>query len=154
MRQRLTLSFCMAALGCLALATSASADGGCCDSCPPGYKKECVPVPSKKTVTHRVYSDRCEDFCLPKCSLFGHHGGNCGGCDGCSTCGNCEKVRTRKVLIVRLRSCEECENKCEVQLVPSCDHAPSCCGGTVILQGQPAMSAPRTEQAPMPGVKK
>src|SRR5262249_42716647 len=132
-----------AALGLTACVSTASADhGGSCD-CPPGYKKECVPVQGTKSVTTRVYTDRCEDFCLPKCSFFGHHHhGDCG--DGCTSCGKCGHVRSRKDLYVKLRKCDECEHKCEVQLVP-CGSGGCCDGGAVIIQGQPM-----TEQAPMP----
>jgi hypothetical protein len=144
----------------LALAGTAMAGDGCCQpaQCPP-TKKVCIGTVGEKEVTKNYYECKCVDFCLPKCALKCGHKGHgkdcCGGCaqpcDG--VCADCEMPRTRTVLIKRSRKVKECEIKCEVQEILCQDHcaAPS---GTVIYQGQPTMSAPAVETAPMPGVKK
>ena len=100
-----------------------------CEPCPPATRKTCVPEPDQKKVTKTVYDCECEDFCLPKCpkfSLHSHKKGcdkDCGGCaDG--ACASCEKPRTRKVLIKKFVTHEECGVKCSVQEVPACAPCP------------------------------
>ena len=85
----------------------------CCE--PVVCEKRCVPETSTKKVQKVHYSSKCEEYCLPKCpkwSLFGSK-------DCCDTCtDNCGKVRTRNVLVKKIRTCEEQETKC---VVPKCE---------------------------------
>jgi len=54
---------------------------GCCRHARCPHDGVCVPTKEKKTIEKRVYTDTCEQFCVPKCSLFGFLGGHgCGGC--------------------------------------------------------------------------
>ena len=54
---------------------------GCCRHARCPHDGVCVPTTEKKTIEKRVYTDTCEQFCLPKCPLFGFFGGHgCGGC--------------------------------------------------------------------------
>lgn len=137
MKNKLTFLMIAAAL---ALAPAVRADGllqgGCkkerapkcpkqkCDTC----KKECVPTVTKKTIEHRKYSSSCESFCIPKCRLGGCGSKkSCDPCNACPTacdepCHKCGKVRTRKVLIVKIRKEEQCVKSCEAVDCP----APSC----------------------------
>lgn len=110
----------LVALGLLAITQIAVAGdypeivAGCCPagSC----RKVCRPTVESKKVSTRVYDSACEDFCLPKCSLFGglfgHKG--CRGDGADSACAKCEHPRMRKYLVVKIRHHEECENKCVV----------------------------------------
>ena len=82
-----------------------SCDSGVC------CQKVCRPTTEMKKVTTRCYSEKCEEFCLPKASLL-----SC-------FCADCGHVRTRRDLVVKLRTHEECVNKCVV------DHAPACQAG-------------------------
>src|SRR5438093_6808537 len=101
---------------------------GCCRHARCPHDGVCVPTTEKKTVEKRCYTDTCEQFCLPKCSLFGGHG--CGGCghdcgdegachDGAchdgGGCQQCEHIRTRKYLIVKIKKEEECVPACKVE---------------------------------------
>ena len=96
----------LAALGIAGLAASARADNPA--NCDAGCKV-CCPVTEMKKVTKRVYSDTCEDFCLPRSSFLGglfHK--DCAECKEAS----CGKVRTKKYLVVKIRTHEECITKC------------------------------------------
>ncbi len=104
------------------------------EACETPLKKVCVGEKATREKTRRVYGESCEDFCVPKCSLFGglslfghKHGdcadGSCGGCadggctaEGCTSCERC--VRTRKYLVVKVKREEECYNKCHVEYQP------------------------------------
>src|SRR6266511_3747786 len=130
------LAFLMVAVA-LGLAPAVRADGllqrGCKKDCAPACApkcpkqkcdtcgKSCVPSTEKKIVEHREYSSACEQYCTPRCSLGGMLRGGCGKkpCDPCNACPaaceechKCGKVRTRKVLIVKIRKEEECVNTC------------------------------------------
>jgi hypothetical protein len=151
-----------------------AAAGCCAPACEaPCLKKVCVPEQAVRTIDKRVYGDTCEDFCVPKCSLFGglmkfggHKHDDCceGGCshDSCESgsCPSCEHhVRTRKYLVVKIKHEEECYTKCNVGYepeAPKCAHgacaAPGGCAETVILP--PAAAMPPVEKAPLPKEKK
>jgi hypothetical protein len=98
-------------LGSIGLVASASAgdkllaghgDGGDC--------KVCQPVTETKKVATRVYTNSREDFCLPRCSFLG--GLFCRSkCDDCKET-KCGPVRTKKYLVVKIRTHEECATKC------------------------------------------
>src|SRR5262249_50924345 len=107
----------------------------CTDGC---CRKVCRPTTETKQVTTRCYDDTCEDFCLPRCSLIGglfHHRSCCGDSGG--GCASCEHhVRTRKFLIVRERTHEECVNKCVVEHEAPC--AAPCCPASPCVQPAPA----------------
>jgi hypothetical protein len=122
----------------------------CCD-------KVCQPTVEVKKVPKRCYGELCEDFCLPKCS-FWHgccfwHKSCCQ--DGC--CAECEHPRTKKYLLVKIRTCEECVNRCVVQ--PACCPPPCTPPGPTVYQAptgvQQAPVAPRQPNSPpnspMPG---
>ncbi len=146
----------------LALALAALAGVSQADDCPapcePGcLKKVCRPTTDVKKIDHRVYDCASEDFCMPGGSLFGRlFGGH--GCDACPA-GGCERhVRTKKVLVVKIRKEEQCVNKCvvEYQLAePSCP-APLACPAsgcaTPILTTVPSqvILAPSPAPAPEP----
>ena len=96
---------------------------GCPCPCPePCGEKVCRPILEKKTVVTRVYDDKCEDFCYPRCGFLGLFGGCCGGCDGdCGPDHKCGHVHTKKALIVKQRKCDEMVPKCVVETVaPAC----------------------------------
>jgi len=120
----------------------------CAPACGPCYEqvctKRCVPVPDTKKIVHPEYCCKETDMCLPpKCgfSLFKKKDccGACGACGTCGTCGDCVKcgkVRTRRVLLKKYVTTEECRTKCEVthevELVPvkpkhSFLKKPACC---------------------------
>ena len=91
------------------------APGACCDNV-------CVRVPETKKVVTRVYSEVCEPLCLPKCSILGHLFGRKDCCaDG--ACGECSQ-RTKKTLVVKLRTCDVPSSKCIAQ--------PACAPGTPV----------------------
>ena len=87
----------------------------------------CVGEQGVKKVEKRVYGEACEDFCVPKCSLFGsllklggqkHDDGACPAEGTCAdgSCTDCEHhVRTRKYLVVKIKHEEEIVNKCHVE---------------------------------------
>ncbi|MFL5342332.1 MAG: hypothetical protein ACJ8F7_19465, partial [Gemmataceae bacterium] len=149
----------------------------CCPapaSCEAPLKKVCVGEKATRTVEKRVYNETCEDFCQPKCSLFGGFGGflkghkhaDCGDCadGGCQTCTKCEHcVRTRKFLVIHFPKEEECYNKCHVEYQPEeakCKtslfhHQKECCAdgacaGAVVAPPAGAVVPP----APMPPAEK
>jgi hypothetical protein len=136
----------------LGLAWVAFADGPEAGCCPDGCgEKVCRSVVETKTVTKRVYSEVCEDFCVPRCLGCAIWGGDCDG--------NCCKLQTRKYLVVKQRKHEECVNKCVVEHVcppPTCvAHSPytsPVLGVPPSPQGAPHSMAPPM-YAPMPAVK-
>jgi hypothetical protein len=82
-----------------------------------GECKVCQPVTETKKVSKRVYTSVCEDFCLPKGSFLA-------GLIGSSDCGECKEakcgqVRTKKFLVVKIRTTEECVTKCVPK--PACE---------------------------------
>jgi hypothetical protein len=88
-------------------------------------EKVCQPKVETKSVVTRCYDDVCEDFCYPRCScfsLFGGHG--CSDCEGGCPDGKCDKLRTKKILVVKLRKHDECVHTCvpaPVCPAPVCD---------------------------------
>ena len=127
----------------------ACGQGGCCHDRGCGHEGVCVPITQTKKVEKRCYSDTCEQFCLPKCPLFGLFGGHgCGGCghdcdhDGSchegGACHQCEHIRTRKYLVVKIKKEEQCVPACKVE------HE-ACCAPAGTIQPVPAK--------PMPAVK-
>ena len=127
----------------------ACGQGGCCrdHGCPHGGV--CVPTTETKKIDKRVYTDTCEQFCVPKCTLFGClRGGGCGGCEnGCENgdchdgnCHKCEHPRTRKYLVVKVRHEEEC--------VPACKVEQGCCAApSSTIQPVPAKAMPPAKTA-------
>jgi hypothetical protein len=101
-RKWIVLSAAIAA--CCLLGRVAEAQDGCCT------KTVCRPVVETKTVTTRVYSDATKEFCVP-CTAF--------RCLFPNKCG-CSQVKTRKVLIVKIRKSEKCVKKCVLVQVPPC----------------------------------
>ena len=141
-RKLITLLLSLAALGLLGLGQIALAadppgvvEAYCGDAC---SHKVCRPTVDTRQVPKRVYDDTCEEFCLPKCSLFG--GFFRKGCDGDGACGSCEHPHKRKYLIVKIRYHEECVNKCVLE--EHCPAPPPC-----VL---PAPSVPASATQPMP----
>jgi hypothetical protein len=157
---------------------------GCCAApcCEPPLKKVCVGEQAVRTIDKRVYGESCEDFCVPKCSLFGgmslgHRHNDCGDCGGGCAAGGCSEggctscehhARTRKYLVVKIRHEEECYNKCNVEYQaeeakchrgPTCAHGcgqpTGCCGG--VVGAPPAMMTmpfvPQTEKLALPKEK-
>jgi hypothetical protein len=80
--------------------------GDCCDG-----HKVCVPTPDVKVTEKRLYSAKCQDFCLP-CSCWDMLFHRCGGCS---------KVHTRKVLVLKIRKCETPTTRCVPAIEASCD---------------------------------
>ena len=124
---------------------------GCCrhGGCP--HDGVCVPTTETKTITKRVYGDICEQFCVPKCPLFGFLGhGGCGGCghdcdhDGAchdgAACHDCEHIRTRKYLVVKIKKEEQCVPACKVE------HE-ACCAPAGTIQPVPAKPMPAPKPA-------
>jgi hypothetical protein len=129
----------------------ACGQGGCCRDrgCP--HDGVCVPTTETKKIDNRVYTDTCEQFCLPKCSFFGFFGhGGCGGdCENGSchdgNCHQCEHPRTRKYLVVKIQKEEQCVPACKVE------HE-GCCAPSGTIQPVPAkpMPAAKTAQTALP----
>jgi len=80
-------------------------------------EKKCVPHKEIQIVKHTEYGSRCEDFCVPKCSLLGLLSGHKCGCDNCQDDHLCCKVYHRKVLIKYESEEEKCVTKCHVEEV-------------------------------------
>jgi hypothetical protein len=101
--------------------------------------KVCRPVCETKTVTTKCYSSKCEEFCLPPCSplscLFG----------GCAECG---RVRTKRLLVVKLQKSEVQVTKC----VPTAECAGATCApvGAAVVTGPAPVAAPATVNAMWP----
>jgi hypothetical protein len=140
-----------------------SADGccaaeGCCQ------EKVCVPTPVKKKVVLRHYGEKCEAFCVCKPTFLGGlfnlqealekdrylYVGR-GPCDqecqdaGCGCCGNCGHPRVKKYLLIKLRTHEECEIKCQI---PGQDAAP----GLAAAPGTPRVAPGEFPQPRAPGL--
>ena len=123
-----------ATLGMILVSAAAGADvvivgcivegSGCQNDC---GKTVCRPVCETKTVVTRVYTSRYKDVCLPCClaGLF----------DECS----CGHVKKQKDLVVKLRKCDKCVQKCVPVTVPTCSTcAPACsapCASSSMLHG-------------------
>ena len=134
---------------------------GCCRHARCPHDGVCVPTTETKKIEKRVYSDTCEQFCLPKCPLFGFFGGyGCGGCghdcdhDGSchegGACHQCEHIRTRKYLVVKIKKEEQCVPACKVEQ-GACHEACEAPAGTI--QPAPAKPMPATKPtaaAPQP----
>ncbi len=109
--------------------------------------KACHPVTEHKKVSKRVYGDICEDFCLPKCGLFGCLSGH-SHCDedggDCAHGAKCGHVCTRKYLTVKVREHEECVTKCVVdqQGCSATVDQKACPAHAVSLQPVPMLPAP------------
>jgi hypothetical protein len=142
------------ALTILGLAQFANAGDDCCDT-GSKVKKTCraeVEV-KKKAVYH--YDCKDVDFCVPKCKFsFGglfkkkKCGDECGECDSCDQggCQECGRVRTKTVLLKKVRYEDECKTKCVVE--ECCE--PVC--APVICAPAPCATetcAPACERAPL-----
>jgi hypothetical protein len=100
----------------------------CHDAC---AHKVCVPECTTKKHSHTVFSSKCIEYCLPRCSLFSgglfsrgcSHGCNQSCDQSCGSRGcadNCGPVRTKRVLLKKVVT-EECpDTKCVVQFAPAC----------------------------------
>ncbi len=173
-RKRL-LAAAAVAMVCLLAATRTASAGDCPGSCPTacpkespkpcappapaccadtGLKKVCQPITDVKKVTKTSYSDVCEDFCTPKCSLtgglFSFKKKCCAEkpeCNSCASgnCAKCGKVRVKKTLVIKFKTHEECVNKCVVGY-EAC--APKACELPCVVEG----SAPAVN--PGPGAEK
>ena len=91
-----------------------------CGGCGTCVQKTCKPITEPREIIKPHYTSVCEDFCevrCPGCNLFGGlFGHGCASC-GCNNCGPdhaCSQVKTRKILVVRLRPEKQCVNKCVV----------------------------------------
>jgi hypothetical protein len=144
------LSSAVALAGLLALAGMAAADGPAYQPAPPATKpappatkgapvtpgtpvvvvapahedcgcvqKRCKPITDTRKVIKPHYTHVCEDYCEVSCLGCTLLGGGCCGEHGCT------RVKTRKILVVRLRPEEQCVNKCVVdyKVAPPC-HTP------------------------------
>jgi hypothetical protein len=106
----------------------------CADSCGASACKVCVPQATKKKKDKVTYSSKCVDFCVPKPSCPHHACGDdaCGGngdcnvgaapCSAWQACGGadcikCGHVRTKKVLIKKVKTIESDTYKCVPQSV-------------------------------------
>ena len=128
MRKLFTSALVLTAL--LAVARMADADGpvvvapvviGCQGSCGGEcLTKVCKPIVVPKTIVKPCYTSVCEDYCEPRCWSCGLSGLFGRGCDTCGPNHSCGDVKTRKIMIVKLKRTETCVNKCEVDYVPAC----------------------------------
>jgi hypothetical protein len=137
--------------------TGAAAPGCVCPEtpcCVPS-KTICCPEGYVKKTTQFVYCSGCEPLCL--CYFHNWCAGLCGSCGGCES-GHCEHPYTRRFLIRKVRTCEECATKCVPVTVPVCDQGPcgpGCCAGpaaahgVVVIPGMPLQS-PSTAATPLP----
>ena len=81
-----------------------------------GECKVCQPTTEMKKVSKRVYSSVREDFCLPRPSFLGGLIGS--DCEAYKEA-KCGPVRTKKYLVVKIRTHEECGTKCVPR--PACE---------------------------------
>jgi len=104
--------------------------GACHDACP---ANTCISQPTTKKTSKTVFSSKCIEFCLPKCSccsLFS------GGCDDCGE--NCGHVRTKHVLLKKVVT-EECPST-ECVVAPAC--VPACTTGAPVVGPADKVAAP------------
>ena len=95
----------------------AAARGCVCPHCGGAACKVCVPEPAKKKNEKAVYSFKCVDFCVKGCpGLVNPTRKDCQGCD-VQNCQACGKVRTKKVLIKKVKTTECDSFKCVPQTV-------------------------------------
>lgn len=98
--------------------------------CPPTCKV-CVTEP--KHNTKKVYAVKCEEYCLPRCSLLSLLRGKCACDDGC-----CGVVKVRHRLIIK--KVDDCDTKeCVLREVPACPpikDAPKALGGDKAISGK------------------
>jgi hypothetical protein len=129
------------ALALLALTRIASADPVPAAPCGDGVcmKPCCRAIEEPKKVIKPCYSSVCEDFCEVACPgcLFGH----------CSTCGPNTRclLKTRKILVVKLKPEEHCHTKCVLDYVPACSapcQAPCAAPGPVVGPHGPGVVVP------------
>jgi hypothetical protein len=108
------------------------------ETCPAGEpdccgKKVCCPTTKTWTRTRTEFGMVHEEFCPTPCCWFGKLFGGKGCCGEPSCCG---KVRTRKVLVIKVRKEEHCLPDC----VPVCAAAEVPC---VVAPGRaPCAQAP------------
>jgi hypothetical protein len=86
--------------------------GACHDNC--GSNKVCVSECTTTKTTKAVYSSKCIEYCLPRCSLLG--GGHCDG----SCAENCGPVRTKNVQLKKVVTTECPSTHCVVREGPAC----------------------------------
>ena len=111
---------------CSKPACVAAAGQACdCPNCCGAACKICVPEPAKKKIEKVNYSCKCKDFCVKGCP--GLHNRTCKDCQGCDVenCPTCGKVRTKKVLIKKVKVTECDTFKCVPQA--ACDMAGGTC---------------------------
>ncbi len=115
-------------------ATSVGTDQACaagvgqecgCPRCCGARCNECVVAPATKKNEKVNYSMKCVDFCVKGFPGLGNH--TCKDCKGCEVqnCPTCGKVRTKKVLIKKVKVTECDTFKCVPQTV--CDPAGGVC---------------------------
>jgi hypothetical protein len=110
----------LALTGLLGLAGAAAADGPAAGPCPGGCaEKVCRPIVETKIVVKPCYTSICEPFCEVRCSPLGLLAGGCCGGDG-DAHHQCTHVKTRKILVVKLKPETQCVNKCVVEVAPPC----------------------------------
>ncbi|MBL8799851.1 MAG: hypothetical protein JNM56_38570 [Planctomycetia bacterium] len=162
--QSLIAGLAMLLLAPLALAAdpcpqACPAQGPCCEEV---CKKDCVPTIEQVKKTTPVYSMKCEDLCLPKCSFGGLFsrlrkscGNECGACSDCNDCGDCArcgKPREVRKLVKKFKTEEECKVKCVVEhrmeLVPVKQKKVECVVECAPAPCAPATCAPACERAP------
>jgi hypothetical protein len=103
----------------------------CAEDCAP--HKVCVPESTTIKKPRVVFSMKCVEYCLPKCSL---HARGCDKCDNCDA--DCGPPRTKRVLMKKV-VVDECPGTiCVLKPAPACVHGAGCVPGERI----PAM--PRT----------
>ena len=128
-RNRIVLTAAIAACCLLGRVSVAEAQ----DGCPAGgcTKTVCRPVVENKTVTTRVYIDVTKEFCTP-CTAF--------RCLFPNKCG-CSHVHTRKVLVLKIRKCDQCVTKCIPVHVPTCETCGPACSAPCASGCLPAAPA-------------
>jgi hypothetical protein len=105
----------------------ARASDGACPTAEPDCcgKKVCCPTTKTWARPRTEFNVVKEDFCVPPCCWFGglFKGKSCGCEPGC-----CGKVRTRKVLVIKVRKEEHCLPDCKPGYAPIVTHcdAASC----------------------------